>query len=72
MSEAQAIAYTANFSSVAVRLLVECLEANGALRPGQFQKALKGTLAHPQSQLNRLDYVLLGDLLNQLDSKSPD
>jgi hypothetical protein len=59
MSEAQAIAYTANFA---------CLEKNGALRPGQLQTALRGTIGHPKAERNRLDYVLLADLLKQLEA----
>jgi hypothetical protein len=48
--------------------LIECLEANGALRPGQFQKALRATIGHPKAEPHRLDYVLLAELLNQLES----
>ena len=32
--EAQAIAYTANYASVVFKIVIECLEKNGALRPG--------------------------------------
>jgi hypothetical protein len=68
MSEAQAIAYTANFATVTFKILIECLEKNGALRPGQLQTALRGTIGHPKAERNRLDYVLLADLLKQLEA----
>jgi hypothetical protein len=68
MSEAQAIAYTANFSTVAFKVLIECLERNGALQPGQIPKALRATLGHPAAEPHRLDYVLLADLLKQLEA----
>ena len=45
--EAQAIAYTANYASVVFKIMIECLEKNGALRPGQVQTALRATIAHP-------------------------
>ncbi len=66
--EAQAIAYATNYASVVFKLLIECLEVNGALLPGQFQKALRGTIAHPNAERHRLDYVLLSELLKQLDA----
>ena len=46
--EAQAIAYTANYASVVFKIMIECLEKNGALRPGQVQTALRATIAHPK------------------------
>jgi hypothetical protein len=66
--EAQAIAYTANYASVVSKIVIECLETNGALRPGQVQPALRATLGHPKAERQRLDYVLLAGLLNQLDA----
>jgi hypothetical protein len=36
MSEAQAIAYTANFATVTFKILIECLDKNGALRIGSI------------------------------------
>jgi hypothetical protein len=68
MMEAQAIAYTTNYASVVFKLLIECLEANGALHPGQFQKVLRATIAHPKAERQRLDYVLLSELLKQLEA----
>jgi hypothetical protein len=68
MSEAQAIAYTANFATVALRILIEGGEKNGALLPGQVQKALRATMGHPKAERHRLDYVLLADLLRQLEA----
>jgi hypothetical protein len=66
--EAQAIAYTANYASVVFKIMIECLEKNGALLPGQVQKALRATIGHPRAEPHRLDYVLLAGLLNQLDA----
>ena len=66
--EAQAIAYTANYASVVFKIVIECLEKNGALRPGQVQTALRATLGHPKAERQRLDYVLLAGLLSQLDA----
>jgi len=40
--EIQAIGYVANFTTVAFKILIECLEKNGALRPGQIRTALRG------------------------------
>jgi hypothetical protein len=56
--------------SVVFKLLIECLEANKALRPGQFQKALRATIGHPKAEPHRLDYVLLAELLKQLEASS--
>jgi hypothetical protein len=67
-SQAQAIAYAANFASVTFKILIECLEKNGALLPGQVQKALRATIGHPKAERHRLDYVLLAELLKQLDA----
>ena len=66
--EAQAIAYTANYASAVFKILIECLEKNGALLPGQFQKALRATIGHPKAERHRLDFMLLAELLDQLDS----
>ena len=68
--EAQAIAYTTNYASVVFKLLIECLEANGALLPGQFQKALRATIGHPKAERHRLDYVLLTELLKSTRRQS--
>ena len=67
--EAQAIAYTANYASAVFKILIECLEKNGALIPGQVQKALRATVGHPKAERHRLDYVLLAELLKELDDK---
>jgi hypothetical protein len=48
--------------------LIECLEKNGALLPGQVQKALRATIGHPKAERHLLDYVLLADLLRQLEA----
>jgi hypothetical protein len=66
--EAQAIAYTANYASVVFKIMIECLEKNGALRPGQVQTALRATIGHPKAERNRLGFVLLAGLLNQLEA----
>jgi hypothetical protein len=66
--EAQAIAYTANHASIVFKILIECLEKNGALLPGQVQKALRATIGHPKAEQHRLDFVLLAKLLHELDA----
>jgi hypothetical protein len=63
-------AQAANYASVVFKILIECLEKNGALLPGQVQKALRATVGHPQAERRRLDYVLLAELLNELDATS--
>jgi hypothetical protein len=65
--EIQAIRYVANFTTVTLKILIECLEKNGALRPGQIRMALRGTIAHPKAERERLDYKMLADLLDRLD-----
>jgi hypothetical protein len=65
--ELQAIGYLANFTTVAFKILVGCLEKNGALLPDQFRTALQSTVEHPQAQRDRLDYQFLAELLKQLD-----
>jgi hypothetical protein len=66
--EILAIRYVANFTTVTFKILIECLEKNGALRPGQIRTALRGTVAHPNAERDRFDYQLLADLLKRLDS----
>jgi hypothetical protein len=63
-----AIRYVANFTTVTFKILIECLEKNAALRPGQIRTALRGTIAHPNAERDRLDYQMLADLLKRLDS----
>ena len=70
--EIQAIRYVANFAIVAHKILIECLERNGALRPGQFRTALRGTIAHPKAEQQQLDYQMLAELLERLDNESTD
>jgi hypothetical protein len=65
----QAIGHTANFANVAMRILVGCLEKNGALLPGQFQDALRATVEHPQAERERLDYQMLAQLLKSLEGE---
>jgi hypothetical protein len=36
--ELQAIGHTANFATIAFRILIECLEKKGALLPEQFRR----------------------------------
>ena len=67
--EAQAIAYTANYATAVFKILIECLEKNGALIPGQVQKALRATVGHPKAERHRLDYVLIAELLKELDNQ---
>jgi hypothetical protein len=65
--ELQAIGYSANFTTVALKILVQCLEKNGALMPGQIETALRKTLEHPGAEKERLDYQFLAELVKVLD-----
>jgi hypothetical protein len=66
----QASGYVANFTTVTFKILIECLEKNGALMPGQIWTALRGTIAHPKAEPGRLDYQMLADLLKRLDESA--
>ena len=66
----QTLGYAANFTVVAFKLLVQCLEKNGALLPDQIEAALRETVEHPKAPRDRFDYQLLGELLKQLQGSS--
>jgi hypothetical protein len=68
--ELQAIGHTANFATIAFRILIECLEKKGVLLPEQFQTALRKTIDHPKAERDRLDYQMLAELLKQLDGSA--
>src|SRR5271167_2034910 len=48
--------YMANYVVQASVLLTKCLKQNGALLPGQFERALQETIEHPDAQRERPDY----------------
>jgi hypothetical protein len=69
--EDQAMGYMANFVTTAFSDLRDCLRENGALRPGQFERALQATIDHPNAQRERLDYKLLAVLVATLEGSHP-
>lgn len=71
-SDIEALALTANFSATAFTILVNCLKNNGALKPTQFEDALRWTVSQPNAERIRLDYQFLEQLLNNLERQNPD
>jgi hypothetical protein len=69
--EDQALGYMANFITMAFVDLRDCLRESGALRPGQFERALHATIDHPNAQRERLDYKLLASLVGTLEGSHP-
>jgi hypothetical protein len=63
----EASALLANGSQMAIVILVKCLLNNGALNPGQFAAALKATFNEAEADFERLDYVYLRQLANEVD-----
>jgi hypothetical protein len=48
-------------------VLAKCLMNNGALKPGQFPKALKDTFNEPDADWSRLDYHYFQQLAAMLE-----
>jgi hypothetical protein len=63
----EASALLANGSQMGIVILVKCLLNNGALKPGQFTDALKATFNEAEADFERLDYVYLRQLANEVD-----
>ena len=71
MSQEAALAYTANFATSAILILVHCLKNQGALGARQYEDALRSTIEEKDAPRERLDYVFLAGLLNALENQSP-
>ena len=69
--EDQAIGYAANFTCVALTILVNCLKKEGALGTTQFEDELQDTLSAEGADRARLDYMFLKDLLKHLRRHQP-
>jgi hypothetical protein len=67
----QAIGLTANYTCVALTILVNCLKNQGALGATQFEDALQATLSAPGADRARLDYEFLKNLLKSLRRHEP-
>jgi hypothetical protein len=63
----EAIALTQNANVQAFVMLAKCLMNNGALKPGQFQAAIKSTFNEAEADWSRLDYQSLQHLATALD-----
>jgi hypothetical protein len=61
------IALLSNATLNSLVILHKCLLNNGALRPGQFSKALKDTFNSPDADWSRLDYAFFRQLAQMLD-----
>ena len=68
--EDQAIAYTANFTCVAVTILVNCLKDRGVLGATEFEDEIRNTLLAGRELKGRLDYQFLETLLKALETKA--
>jgi DNA anti-recombination protein RmuC len=67
----QAIVHAANFTCVALTILVNCLKSQGALGESQFENALQATLSAEGPDRARLDYEFLKNLLKSLRRNEP-
>jgi hypothetical protein len=65
--EMMALAYNASATQNALVILAKCLMNNGALKPGQYQNAIKATFNEPDADWTRLDYVFLQHLAQMLE-----
>jgi hypothetical protein len=53
-------------------ILHKCLLNSGALKPGQFSEALKGTFNHPDADWERFDYAIFQLLAKEIDRAERD
>jgi hypothetical protein len=67
----QTSAYNANFTCVAIALLVNCLKAQGVLGAHEYEDALRATISQDDAPLERLDYRYLSNLLKLLEHRVP-
>jgi hypothetical protein len=65
--ELKALALYASATQNAFLILAKCLMNNGALKPGQFPKALKETFNEPDADWSRLDYHYFQQLAAMLE-----
>jgi hypothetical protein len=65
--ELKALALYASATQNAFVILAKCLMNNGALKPGQFPKALKETFNEPDADWSRLDYHYFQQLAAMLE-----
>jgi hypothetical protein len=56
-----------NALTTAFSILHKCLLNNGAIKPGQFAEALKGTFNYPDADWERFDYVVLPLLAKEIE-----
>jgi hypothetical protein len=65
--EMKALALHASATQNAFVILAKCLMNNGALKPGQFPKALKETFNEPDADWSRLGYHYFQQLATMLE-----
>jgi hypothetical protein len=65
--EMKAVALIASATQNALVILSKCLMNNGALKPGQYPKALKDTFNEPDADWSRLDYHYFQQLTSMLE-----
>jgi hypothetical protein len=63
-----AISNATNAQMIAITLLVQMLERRGVMEKGAYLQAIKNTFNAPEADFNRLDYKLLQNLVNMLES----
>lgn len=66
-NDATIIALSNTFTTVAITLLVQCLEHRGSIEAGEYARVLRETIEADGADRTRLDYVLLQGLLRRLD-----
>jgi len=64
-----AIGYSANFTTAAILILVNCLKNQGALGARQYENALRETIEADGAPRERLDYQFLAVLLATLEKQ---
>lgn len=60
---AEMFSYRATALAYIIKRLVDCLEANGSLKPGQLQEAIQEAIAEPGAPREREDYLALAEFL---------
>jgi hypothetical protein len=65
-------AYHSSANMMAINLLAKCLVANGSLRTGQFEEALRSTISREGAQTDRADYQWFAALLKMLEQDPND
>jgi hypothetical protein len=67
----EVIGHTSNFALQAILILVGCLKSQRALTATQYEHALRATIEAEGAPKERLDYVLLENLLKALEKQPP-